>query len=636
MRRAAAFGLTLLTTLSAWPAGATEKFALSMYHFNIQYVQGGLRGAPTGTDDTAGGPFDLNDDQVQDLIITQSFEPVLDLYARHPAWGCDLELQGYMVDVIKARHPGVLAKLKALVDNGQVSLDSFHFSDQLWVAYPRSDMEKSYALTLKSFDAAGLKHGNAVWTQEGQFAMGMERFLRERGVQTSVLPHGLFSWHYPSLPVAALYRMGATDDVLTVVTGGMEDDKVQVSWDFVDDGEKAMTGGGDPYLGTSFKYDPVSSQKREDQYLMEEQSGWKHATVAGYVKRAIELGEVPQPLPQVIDGNWRPNDGHDMFTWMGGAGSFDALFLPGTSADNSVHTKNSRARKAIVAAERSLAALNRHDRDADLEQAWKDVLLGEGSDGSGWSPWIGERKYSEAHALKAKAEADAILADVAIAPRLLPVRTAVKLMDDPGPLQLVADPTAHRPPHSVWKKRDGQNVWELTVTFDAIADDPNDKDRFTMAVTFPRATDHVVWSGALEDEALRDIALADIKGSNSGLVGVPCANGLIGLADDTFLIQDTDVVHLAAVLSTTVPTVQIKDNTAPLDAVTWHFVVVKGTQAEALAEAKALNVEPTQVLGPEVAKKGCGCTGGSADVLALLGGLIVLRSRRSGRSSGRA
>src|SRR4051812_39200200 len=80
------------------------KFGLSLYHWNVQYVLGSR--------------------ETEDALVLQSFEPIVDLYLKHPTWKVTFEMQGYMVEVMAERHPGVLKKLKVLVDNGQVELVS--------------------------------------------------------------------------------------------------------------------------------------------------------------------------------------------------------------------------------------------------------------------------------------------------------------------------------------------------------------------------------------------------------------------------------------------------------------------------------------------------------------------------------
>jgi len=68
---------------TAYEAPAVEaapgtKFALSMYHFNVQYVPGGLKGWMT--DPT----FDMDNEQVEDAIVVEGLEPIVDLSVTAP------------------------------------------------------------------------------------------------------------------------------------------------------------------------------------------------------------------------------------------------------------------------------------------------------------------------------------------------------------------------------------------------------------------------------------------------------------------------------------------------------------------------------------------------------------------------
>ena len=342
----------LTAMLIAAPAAAAEKFSLTVYHFNVQYVQGGLIGFPDGQSENP--VFDMNDAQVQDQIIKQSFEPLLDIYLKHPSWGADFEMQGYMLDVIRERHPDVLVKMKQLAQNGKVDFDSFHWADQLWVAYPRLDQERSYELVKKSFEAAGLPLSTTVWSQEGQFAMGQERFMRERGLKTAVVPRNLFKWTQGEPASAPLYQMSSAGDIKAVVTTGASSDKVETVWAFVDDGELAVTYSVDsngkkqtstPYLGKNFLKTDVGVTGWEKDLVNLENAGYQHSSVSHYVQRAAELGETAQPLPQIVDGTWQPNDTWNVYRWMGGAGLFHNF---GAEADNAVLTGNVKARKRVV------------------------------------------------------------------------------------------------------------------------------------------------------------------------------------------------------------------------------------------------------------------------------------------------
>src|SRR4051794_14158691 len=63
----------------------TQKFALAMMHFNVQYVAGGMVGFWPKPDPR----LDKNAEEIEDQIIVESFEPVLDLFLAHPTWATD-------------------------------------------------------------------------------------------------------------------------------------------------------------------------------------------------------------------------------------------------------------------------------------------------------------------------------------------------------------------------------------------------------------------------------------------------------------------------------------------------------------------------------------------------------------------
>ena len=143
-----------LVLLAPWQTQAADehKYALALFHFNIQYVAGGLIGLlpePRNLLELWMLLWEVSAEEVEDQIVRESLEPILDLYGSHPDWGVDIELQGYFIEVLAERHPDVLEKLKALVLAGRVELVSFHYSDQLFIAYSREDLERSQVLNRK-------------------------------------------------------------------------------------------------------------------------------------------------------------------------------------------------------------------------------------------------------------------------------------------------------------------------------------------------------------------------------------------------------------------------------------------------------------------------------------------------------
>ena len=89
-----------------------HKYAVSVLHYNIQYVAGGLDQFKEDLDEAVQelwADLDTSEEGVEDAIIRESFHPILELYARHPQWGADLEMQGLMLEVIQERHPQTYA-----------------------------------------------------------------------------------------------------------------------------------------------------------------------------------------------------------------------------------------------------------------------------------------------------------------------------------------------------------------------------------------------------------------------------------------------------------------------------------------------------------------------------------------------
>ena len=204
LRIALALSAAVALTAPGTADAASQKFALSMMHFNIQYVAGGLFGFFPTPDPV----IDLDAEQVEDSIVRESFEPVLDLFLAHPTWGANMELQGYMLDVMAARHTDVLDKLRTLAKAGRIEVVSFHYSDQIFLAYPREDWERSVTLDQATFAKHDIPLGKAVFCQEGQAGVGTAAAMAAHGYETLVFPKNLFTYQHGDAERAPLYHWG--------------------------------------------------------------------------------------------------------------------------------------------------------------------------------------------------------------------------------------------------------------------------------------------------------------------------------------------------------------------------------------------------------------------------------------------
>lgn len=582
--------LALLASGVCSAQAAPRRYALALFHFNVQYVAGGMVGFWPQPDPAT----DLNAEQIEDAIVVESFEPVLDLYLAHPSWGVDLEMQAYMLDVIGERHPGVLDKLRTLARRGQAEVVSFHYGDQLFLAYPPEDWERSADLVRATFARWDVPLSTTVFCQEGQAGPGLARGMADKGWDTLVWPKNLWSFQHPATP-DPIYRLGAVRMIpsqgLHFSAGG---DDWDVQWTFLDDGELLATGDVDPYFPAQFKKNPAALSEYEQKLEGLEAQGYAISTVKGYVD-ALEaaVGE-PQPAPALLDGTWQPSSTDGIQRWLGGKGLWGD-----DERDNDVRTRLALAHRELVAAE-TLADQAGLDARADLDGAWRLLALGEVSDTTGINPFRGEVEYGLAYAAevlrvardvidrgRAKLGAEQVLIDAAagtVTPA--PMAPAAPEPESQPPLAVTATQGAAALTPTWSRIEDGH--WIVRVDFPA-SDDAADRAR---AVTFPGQNQRLLYTPALLDEIVSlpraDFSFGDyVLALQNGLVGVGPEPGVY------FAIKDQAFVHVGARIVRKSGDVEFADDTAPVgEATSWVFHVVDQRVRDALEVARHLNVKP--------------------------------------------
>jgi hypothetical protein len=578
----------------------STKLAVAVYHFNIQYVAGGLTGFP---DNTITPKYDLNEQAVEDSIVRQGFEPLLDLYLMHPSFHADIELQSYMLEVIAKRHPDVLDKMRMLAASGQIDFDSFHYSDQLFLAFPKRDLEVGIDFTDQIFARVCLPKGRSIFTQEGQFARGELPIARDHGYAVAVLPKNLFSYQ---LGQDAANRSVLFEDPETpgepVLIGGQSwtstaarpGQTIELVWTYMNDGEIALSKGGlDPYFGTDYVVDPAAVASKVMELEALEQNGFVHATIAEAVAAMTKMGIPHAKLPPVFDGTWQPSNTNNMYRWMGGGGLFHTY-----ERDSDTLAAEWRASAAVKAAEAAAGASPKPEIAAALSEAWREALLSQDSDSTGWNPWRTEVEYSNRHAAYAIATATNALACMgATAPSGLACgQASTAMLPDLGvetrsPARQITT-AIHDCPSAA-----GETIREITVLVPKVVDaeqlvDQTDQEanerqiemRFTVTST------DVMTTLALDD-SLRDFRRSDYAFDSMGVV-IPI--GLVRLGDKRWLIQDLTTGRLAAILSRTgadMNVISFLDTTVSrAHASTRRWYVVDGADAtRALSLAHEVN-----------------------------------------------
>jgi hypothetical protein len=570
-----------LSSLSA-PAAAAERYALGVFHFNIQYVAGGM----VGFSPQPSAELDLDADAVEDLIVTQSFAPVLDLYEKHPSWGVDIELQGYFLDVLARRHPAVLAKLKKLANSGQIDVVSFHYSDQLFIGYPEEDWLRSQALTQATFEKYGIKLSRSVFCQEGQAGEAMAQRMAEAGYRNMIWPKNLWTYQHGDFDAAPLYQFG---DVFLIVgakgvnyqSGSLD---LGVTWTYLDDGELMATHDMNPYIPDAFKLHPEAVAKYEAGLVALEAQGYEIITVDEYVDKVKD--RVPHaPLPPLFDGTWQPNSTTAVFKWLGGKSLWKG------DRDNEVRTLGALAHRELVAAE-TAAKKAELDARADLDSAWRLLFLSEVTDASGINPFRGEMEYGVSHATEALRIARDVIA---------------RAKDALGQKQIAIDPLAgtvsagavtelRGTPESALfeiksdaKEREVKANWELVAPgHHRVEIEISPGAETKLGLVFPGELSDELWT----TRALADAALATYHRSEFDFESMHLALpiGLISLGPTRFLIKDMGRVHLAAKITRESGDIEIRDDTLFAgESATWVFHVLDGSPKDALELARRIN-----------------------------------------------
>jgi hypothetical protein len=586
-------------------------FALSLFHYNVEYVIGGLHYTDQSGEEHLFMNLPLSegwsDEKVEDWIITETLSPILDLYDAHPSWGVDLEMQGRLIDVLAERHPTVLTQLRTLAQRSQVELISFHQNDQLFLAFPREDLERSIAHTKSVFAAHCLPLSDVVFNQEGQAGEGRQRMLVEQGYQIGVFPKNLYRYVQGDTPWWPWY----SSEGGTLIVGPGEVDptsNVTVAWDFFDDGElRSVEDGINPYMAAMAVQNAPRVAEFEAKLQAREDAGYHLTTIGDYIHHLEVKGVEKPPAPPLLDGTWQPQSTHSIHRWLGGRSNI----WTEAEEDNRVRSGNAEARMHVAATQVLLdhvtaAGLGDSNDAKRMHSLWQMLWRAQVSDASGVNPWRGEVLFGIEMNQTLWDEGSAYrneLLDRLGSPHAtvdLESRTVTLLeapivwedLEDTEPALDIAISTPGRTYTTRWQTvAETQWRWTLQVDAAGTAECEVCDDRL-VSVSFPRTEEFIRYCPGLIEDEVRHYPL-DVFTLMDGEVYLPLANGLIGLGEDWWVIKHTRRNHIAARIRPDTPDVAFLDETIPeIDKATWKFDLFKGSDTGALDAANRLNITP--------------------------------------------
>ena len=567
MKKVIFFALLVFSAVNLF---AKDKYAIGLFHFNLQYVAGDYR--------------------IESRIIRESLYPALQFFEKNPKYKSDIEIQGYAIEELAQEHPKVLALLKKLVKRGQIELVIAHYSDQFFIGYPALDLQRSVEISDQILAKYGLKRSRVFFGQEIQWSPGLASALKGKYdlVVTSSDPHGYYRG--ATLPLVNVHY---GDDQIQALIGAGKKQLNQMQWDwaFLDDGEEFNSLD----YNSDFYRDPAQEKKSIDRFKQLEKEGYQFVTMSELAQKIKkDPGYVVPDYPFVPEGTWNMSV-CGPFMWMGRQRS-------GVETDGITRALCYQARGEVLMVEKLIDYLSGQGADTSelkklLLEAWKHLLLSEVSDSSGWTPWLVEVQYTANEVANVRMILQELMKKLQ---KMLP-ETDEKLLVNTksGKVSEIDD-----------LPKDKDSVGPLPISYSVRADSYSAKIRkisdvlYRMDITCKRPTDGAVeiifntaanglyYSAGCGEQTKVEIP-TDLKHDPA----FSLSNGFIYLGNGYNVIKDCTVEHLAA-------TWHVKDqklvfreelNKSNPD-MSMRFYILKGDPDAGLHLGNALNTWPSYVV----------------------------------------
>lgn len=547
-------------------------FVLSLYNFNIQYV--------------------IGDSQTQNRIVRESLEPLLDMYLRHPDWGCDVGMQALFLDFLDAFYPDVLKKLRTLVERGQVEVVSYNYEHTLALAYPRHDWDWGNRLTNAVFERLDLKRAPVAYLHEAQFGWGVADTMKDGGAAAAVVSAGTIERLHGAEALSPLYKY--KEGYVIPAPSAFVNTWFGVQWNYFGYGEAALTNPPSP-TQPNFAFDSTKAAEHERKIMsLASNEGYRIARISDFVDFAGKTSFTPPAMPPVPDSNRGGEDTAGFFLWMG-------WYMSPLEKDYEALAAAYAARNELVLAETLISYAKTQGADTLAEEsllvdAWRAALRAEAAGATGWHPEGFEVTFVLDVAKQAHETAVNIIRNLKIKLGM----SAVEIDASTGTVT-PAPTTSNEPPisncpvypvitgaldgYSAACRRISDTETEMTLGLS-----PQRWGLSLVVVAFPLLGNRLQFSPGLMEQSLADYGFADFKQTEFVL---PLSNGLVGLGDGkTFVITHNDTSHLAAHVSFAGKTVSFKIKDAPAQIFTLKFSIVTGDASVAVNTANRINTFP--------------------------------------------
>lgn len=551
----------------------TTNFVVTYFHFNVQFIAG--------------------DAQVEENILQNSIIPLLTFYHDNSEYKFSFEIQGYGIEIIGERYPEIMKYIKRMINRGQMELIVTHYSDQFFLAYPLADFEKSIELSDDVLDDYDLRKSNVFGTQEWQWSPYLPKLMKQHGYEIFIGRDQMFR-HYTSLhenywnyEKSNLFVTEWDNDQVYLALdrpGRIEDKDSDPSktmiydWAHRGDGEYVNTHGSDK------DFEHNAGRQRHFEEMLEEykEKDYKSVTLSELIYTSREKGFDKREL-DCIPGSAQ---GSNVYVWMGEQRRT-------WEKDTEINTERYQTRNMLLATEVLLNKLDNAGVRVDgyqkeLNDLWRDVIMAQVTDASGWAPRqievdYGDRlnrnvtkKCTEIYKLALK---DAGLLDTSL---IIDIYKNDLIDED----YIVLDGETCVPPiefnmnissYVANCKSYGNDLYLLSVTFDAstIAE---------VALKFNITNNDVLYCPLGQKEPMN---LTDYRDNNTYL---PLANGFIYIGNDTCVIKNCMANHILCEVD---PSEIIFKEEAPTGQITYQFFIYMNGMNRGITYASKINTHPS-------------------------------------------
>jgi len=524
------FGCIDIYILTSMNPFSQEKYAISVYHFNSQFVP--------SIDDFLG---------VERNIINESIREILNMYHRHPNWKFNIELSGICLKAMYDNYTDVFNVLKLLVDRDQCELILSPYSETLSIAFTYIDMIKSLELSHEVAMSCNITFSKVLFLQENQFHTAFP-LLKKMGYEIYCVSGDTLRYYNINnmAPVMEYTYLGETVDLMvttfaTSVFPYVYNGGVLHVFRWYGDGEASNTNSGfgnaDP---EEFKLESERMELHEARGNMLELMGFHFVKVSEWVGIAKSKGLSSILSPTVPDSTWNTYDSKGAFQWMG-LNTIKPDRLENEN-DGYIRSDNYRVRNRLLATESLFNYYNntfnssfREKIKGDIKKAWKHLILAEVSDSTGWTPRKEEWEYSLYHDQQALTIINSTIKDIKKVVNLTSVqihvenntiinnsanfknitRTLISPNNLPIPIEINGTDYSMIAYNNTW----------MNYSFYSVKIDLNASDYYKIFFQIEKPINNITFSTSLAENTTLTLYKSNYNSHN--LIFLPLTNGLI-------------------------------------------------------------------------------------------------------------